>query len=168
MKNPPQKKWCDMSAAKKKKERTRIEKAVKRSKEAYSNSQSQRIKRAISDGRKNNHEDLIMDAAMWCLDHRGKPLPAHYARHPVVENLRDGNSAFFRKLADAMESLEKDGGFVISKPGDARLEMAHNWDRWEYEGAKIEVRLAELRELGHNITKSRYYGIIEQDGLKSA
>jgi hypothetical protein len=162
------KKWTNMTDAERKKERARIAKAVKRAKKNYSNSQSQRIKRAMSDGRKNDHEDLIKDAAMWLVYHRGKALPPHYAEHhPVLKNLRDGNSAFFRKLADAMESLEKDGSFVILKPGDARLEMARNMDRWDFEEAKIEVRLAELRALGHDITKSRYYAIMKQDGLKS-
>jgi hypothetical protein len=165
--NLPQKKWCDMSADEKKAKRARTEEAVKRAKENFSNSQSERLKRAMSDGRASAREGPVMDAAMWLVAHRGKPLPPHYVEHPVVKILRDGDGAFFRKLAEAMEWLEKDGGFVISKPEDARLYMAANWDRWEYEGAKIEVRLAELRALGHSISKSRYYAIIEQDGLKS-
>jgi len=166
-------KWCDMTTADKKKERTRIEKAVKRAKEAYSNSQSQRIKRAMADGRENNHEDHVMDAAMWLVAHRGKLLPPHYVEHPVVMSLRDGDSTFYHKLASAMKSLEKDGGFVITKPVDARLFMAANWDRWEYREAgrktKVVVRLAEIFEAtGKRISESRYRKIIEQVGLKTA
>ena len=187
------KKFEDMTVAERKKERARVRKVIKRLEEEEYNSDSQRIIRALSDRRKTNHKGPAMDAAIWCLTYRGRPLDVHYinrdrmgrplpghyfARNTtreVIQNFRDGDSAFFRKVAEAIESLEKQGfelrgGVLSSKPvpNNAKLLVTQHWDRWEKENAKIEVRLAELKqELGKKISKSRYYAIIEQVGLKN-
>lgn len=134
---------------------------------------SEKLERAYSDGRSTEHDGRAMAAAEWCLVNRGKKLSLESIRYAVLENFRDGDSAFFHAVARAMEELEREGakvenGLIVSNlPVTDRAMIAYEWERWRRDRTKVEVRLAELKERGFNISKSRYHAIVKQDSLKS-
>ena len=73
---------------------------------------SEKLAKAYSDGRLTDHEGKAMAAAEWCLVNRGKKLPPEATGYAVIENFRDGDSAFFRAVAQAMQELESEGARV--------------------------------------------------------
>ncbi len=146
---------------------------MKTPKKAPPTSLSEKLARAYADDRSSEHEERAMAAAEWCLVNRGKKLSPEAIGFAVIENFKDGDSAFFHAIARAMEELEREeatveNGLIVSHlPVTARAMIAYQWERWQREGTKVAARLAELKELGFKISKPRYDAIVKSDGLKS-
>ena len=92
-------------------------------------------------------------------------------------SLIKGNGDFLRQVADGLDELERSDA-VINESGELSITIKMtpkiyiwiHWKGWESQKPKeqIEVRLALIRDkFGKGISKSRYYKIVEQLGLKS-
>jgi hypothetical protein len=134
---------------------------------------------SVMDKRKNVVSREAKWVAHWLYTRRlDTSVPDDFLRyvHGPLLKLLDGNGEFFRQVADALDSLEEAGAGVNEFGGVSvkvkltpKIYIGRCWTRWEAEKpkAKIEVRLALIRErCGVKISKARYYGIVEQLGLK--
>lgn len=109
---------------------------------------------------------------MWLLQNEKNP-EGHPMPESLLRLLKLGGSCFLRQVADSLDSLHdlgwhvaNDGkvGMKISLRLDALFKISSRWDRWESDREKIEVRLAELREVGKEISKRMYYKIVKKLG----
>lgn len=177
------KRWRDMSEAEKKRERARIEREIKRQEESFRKSETGQILAAHSDGREAHPDGPEMNAAIWGLTQ--KSLPSWIASRIevnkprfigmdeyVIRRLMERDSAFFRKLADALEYLAR-SGVVASETGvqiplsyTVKSAILDHWKNWEKEGDKVLRRLAMLEESGYKISAQRYHKLVKEIGLK--
>ena len=178
MKNPPRKNVCDMSAAEKEEWRAETQRKIKRQRDALKKSDSGQILAAHTDGRESKPDGPEFNVATWALQQRGMPLAPRKSKLFVgmdeyaVRKLIEGDSAFFRKLADAMDYLARVGavatenGFTMPLPYTVKSAILDLWDQWEKASDKIERRLAMLAERGYKISPSRYHTLVKKIGKK--
>ena len=133
---------------------------------------------AHTDGRESKPDGPELNVATWALQQRGMPLAPRKSKLFVgmdeyaLRKLIEGDSAFFRKLADAMDYLARVGavatenGFTRPLPYTERSVMLDLWKQWEEAGDKVERRLAMLAERGYKMSAPRYHKLVNQIGLK--
>ena len=177
------KKWKDMTAAEKARERAKIERKIKRQQADFRKSEAGQILAAHTDRRESHPDGPEMNAAIWGFEQNGLPSWIASRIEPnkprfvgmdeyVIRRLIERDSAFFRKLADAMDYLTRVGavatenGVTIPLPYTVKSAILDLWKQWGKAGDKIERRLAMLKERGYKISFQRYHKLVKEIGLK--